>query len=206
MENVNPGQQEVVSEAVETVEELTSEEIKDVKETIDAAVEEGFEHEESIEDVLCGDYVWEDLKTLKDELASAVIGLTLEIGSIVSAPAIMNNLGEKKEHVSKMIQVFYKDVDRFSSKVAKVRVEHEDKVGKLTDIEEFNTYNRVAITYQNLYTELNGLLAPTMADIVLTISETAAAAVAPADSEVTDVVVTEEKVTAEEQPENKEEQ
>ena len=116
-------------------------------------------------------YSWDDLKQLKEELGNSVIEFVGQVNAITTNPQIINNLGVKKAHFERVVQVFFSDIGEFSSKVKEIRMQHEDKSGLVGDINEFNLYNRLAITYHSLFTELQTLITPTLSDIVLTVSK-----------------------------------
>lgn len=116
-------------------------------------------------------YSWDDLNTLKQELGNTVVEFVGQVNAIITNPQIMLNLGNKKDHFERVVQVFFSDIGAFSSKVAELRVQHETLSGLVTDINQFNLYNRLAITYSSLFNELQVLVTPTLSDLVLTVSE-----------------------------------
>lgn len=114
---------------------------------------------------------WDDLNTLKNDLGNTIMEFVSEIKSTVENPQIVNNLGERKGEFEKLITLFFSDINEFSLQVKNIRSEHEQHTGRITTLEDYNTYNRLAITYHNLYMELISLTSPTMSAIVLLISD-----------------------------------
>lgn len=114
---------------------------------------------------------WSDLDKLKDDLGNTIMNLVFEIKSTIENPQVVNNLGEKADEFKSLVTLFFSDVNDFSSQVKTVRSEHEGRSGRITTLEDYNTYNRLAITYHNLYMELISLTSPTMSAIVLMIAD-----------------------------------
>ena len=117
------------------------------------------------------DFTWDDLNTLKNDLGNTIIGFMGEITKILGNSEVISKLGDKTEHFQKLVKVFFDDLNTFSEKVKELRVQHETRTGKITNLDDFNLYNRLAITYHSLYNELVMLMSPTLSDLVLTISE-----------------------------------
>lgn len=116
-------------------------------------------------------YSWDDLNKLKDDLAARIIDFLGQVNAIVTNLDIIRNLGDKKEHFNKLVNLFFSDINTFSKKVAELRVLHETKFNQISDLEEFDMYNRIAIMYQSLFSELATLITPTLSEIVLLISD-----------------------------------
>lgn len=116
-------------------------------------------------------YSWNDLNVLKEDLGKNIVEFIGQVNLIITNPDIIANLGNKKEDFNKLVTLFFSDINNFSKKVADLRVQHEDKVGQIGTLEEFDTYNRIAIMYQALFSELATLITPTLSEIVLLISE-----------------------------------
>lgn len=114
-------------------------------------------------------YNWSDLIQLKDQLGGSVVEFLGQVNAIISNPDIINNLGTHKEHFERVVKVFFADIDTFSNKVKDLRVQHEHLSGPVTDLNQFNLYNRLAITYHSLFAELQTLMTPTLSDLVLTV-------------------------------------
>lgn len=132
-------------------------------------------------------YSWDDLNQLKQELGNTVIEFVTQVAQVTTNQQIMSNLGAKKAHFDRTVEVFFSDINVFSNKVAELRVQHEQMTGPVTDINQFNLYNRLAITYTTLFNELQVLVTPTLSDIMLTVSELTIP-VAPAAVEAAPVV------------------
>lgn len=118
---------------------------------------------------------WDDLNKLKDDLGSTIMNFVFEIKSTIENPQVVNNLGERAPEFQKLVKLFFSDINSFSNQVKSTRLEHETREGRITSLEDYNTYNRLAITYHNLYMELVSLTSPTMSAIVLLISDITAA-------------------------------
>ena len=118
---------------------------------------------------------WDDLNRLKDDLGSTIMNFVFEIKSTIENPQVVNNLGERAPEFQKLVKLFFSDINSFSNQVKSTRLEHETREGRITSLEDYNTYNRLAITYHNLYMELVSLTSPTMSAIVLLISDITAA-------------------------------
>lgn len=125
-------------------------------------------------------YNWNDLIQLKEELGGSILEFVGQVSQITMNPQIINNLGNKKAHFERVVELFFADVGAFSNKVKELRVQHEHLSGPVGDINQFNTYNRIAITYHSLFTELQTLVTPTLSDLVLTVSELTIPVTAPA--------------------------
>lgn len=118
---------------------------------------------------------WDDLNKLKDDLGNTIMNFVFEIKSTIENPQVVNNLGERAPEFQKLVKLFFSDINSFSNQVKSTRLEHETREGRITSLEDYNTYNRLAITYHNLYMELVSLTSPTMSAIVLLISDITAA-------------------------------
>lgn len=112
---------------------------------------------------------WNDLVILKDELGHSIIEFVGQVNALITNPAIINNLGDKKDHFERVVQVFFSDINDFSNKVKELRDQHEQFTGPITDLNQSNLYNRIAIQYNTLYQELQILVTPTLSDLVLTV-------------------------------------
>lgn len=116
-------------------------------------------------------YHWGDLQKLLQELGNSVVSFLGQVNAIVHNPEVTSNLGDKSAHFYKLVKVFFSDMEEFSGKVKTLREQHENLTGPITNLNEFNLYNRIAINYHALFTELSTLVAPTISDIVLTVAE-----------------------------------
>jgi hypothetical protein len=146
---------------------------KQITSAVNSALASGFQINTDGDSAYLADknYSWNDLVQLKNELGNSILEFVGQVNMIITNPDIINNLGAKKTHFERVVQVFFADVGAFSNKVATLRAEHEHLSGAVTDISQFNLYNRVAITYHSLFTELQTLVTPTLSDLVLTVSE-----------------------------------
>jgi len=116
-------------------------------------------------------YKWEDLNILKEELGKYIIDFVTQVNTIISRQDIVSNLGNKKEEFEKTILTFFEDINKFSIKIKSLADEHKNKNGNITDMNEFDIYNRLAIYYNVYTTELLELVTPTLSNLVLIVSE-----------------------------------
>ena len=110
--------------------------------------------------------VWDDLVSLKNELASQVLNLVHNVTSITANPAITENL-VNPGNFSRLVKIFFQDVNDYSSKIKLLREKHEHHTGRIASIAEFEEYNKLAVEYYGLSEELIHVLAPTVTEIVL---------------------------------------
>ena len=146
---------------------------KQINNEIERAINSGFSIDTSNDQNFLTDstYQWDDLNNLKDSLGNSVLEFMGQVNTIITNPEVIANLGERKNHFNQLINIFFSDISEFSHKVKHLREQHEHLTGRITDINQFNAYNRIAIQYQALYTELHALITPTLSDLVVTISE-----------------------------------
>lgn len=146
---------------------------KQISREVDKVINSGFSIDMSRDTELLDDkpYDWNDINILKDELGNSIIQFLGQVNSIITNPDVISNLKDKKEHFEKLINIFFTDINDFSHKVKELREQHEGMSGHVKDINEFNNYNRIAITYHSMYNELLSLITPTLSELVLVISE-----------------------------------
>lgn len=128
---------------------------------------------------------WDDLSVLKDELAHTLLSFVIDIERITSSPEVLQALGERTAEFNKTLDVFYNDINRFSNTIEELRLQHIGLTGGVTTIEDLNLFTRLSMGYQTLQIELQSLLGPTMANIVLMLHE-----VAPTKMAVQDITDT----------------
>ena len=116
-------------------------------------------------------YQWEDLTTLMIDLGGSVLEFMGRVHSILANKDIMENLGDGKPRFDKLVALFHSDLDEFSKKVKTLREEHENRTGRIDNLTDYNTYNRISINYHALFNELTTLLTPTLSDLMLTVHE-----------------------------------
>ena len=146
---------------------------KQLAKEIDKVIANGFNIDSSNDEEVLknSDYKWEDLNQLKEDLANKIIEFMVEVNSAITNPLVINNLGTQAPHFNKLIELFYSDINNFSTKVKDIRVQHEDKSGPIKDINDFDVYNRLAIQYQSLFSELATLITPTLSEMMITIAD-----------------------------------
>lgn len=148
---------------------------KQIATEINRAINQGFsiDTHRDAELLVNQNYNWDDLNKFKEELNNSVLQFVCQVNEIITSPDVINNLGEHKEHFGKLVNVFFTDVNEFSNRVKDLRVQHEHLTGPLKDLNEYNLYNRIAINYHSLYTELSALVTPTLSELIMTISDVA---------------------------------
>ena len=114
---------------------------------------------------------WDDLIKLKDDIATEVIKFSIHLHEAVSRPDVMNNLGDMKDEFEQTVMIYGNDIQTFSNKVRAVLSQHEHKTGKVTDMDDYNLYNRLSIEYQAMYWELIDLMNPTLSKLMILIAE-----------------------------------
>lgn len=148
---------------------------KQITKEINKALNSGFKiNTESDEDFLKNsNYSWDDLNNLKEDLGKNILEFVFRVNEIIQNKDIVNNLNDKKEHFDKLISLFFSDINNFSLSVKNLRKQHEHLSGHINNINDFNVYNRIAIQYQSLFSELATLITPTLSDLMLTITDVA---------------------------------
>jgi hypothetical protein len=121
---------------------------------------------------------WDDLAFLKDELAQTLLSFVIEIERITSSPELLEALGDRRGEFDKTLNVFYSDIDRFTNTIQSLRSEHDHLQGGVTSMDDLNLFTRLSMGYQTLQIELQSLLGPTMANIVLMLHEVAPSKIA----------------------------
>lgn len=116
-------------------------------------------------------YSWDELNSLKDELGSGVLKFVGQVNSVVQNGEIVSRLGDQKQKFHDTVQIFFNDINEFSSKVKANRELHEHMSGKVNDLDEFDLYNRCAMTYHTLFEELSMLVTPTLSAIMIMITD-----------------------------------
>lgn len=114
---------------------------------------------------------WDDLNLLKDEIATTMLGFVIDTDSVVNNQQVLSMLGDKRAEFDKHISIFYSDIERFTSTIQTLRVEHENRSGRINTMEDLNTFTRLSMSYQTLQVEMQSLLGPTMASIILILHE-----------------------------------
>lgn len=145
---------------------------KQIIKAIDNAVQNGFSIDTSHdEDFLKNsNYSWDDLNKLKEDLGTYIIQFMAQVNEVITNPVIIKNLGAEAEHFNKVIELFFTDINNFSMKVKDIRAQHEHLTGAINNLSDFNNYNRIAIQYQSLFSELATLITPTLSDMMLIVA------------------------------------
>jgi hypothetical protein len=118
-----------------------------------------------------GNYSWDDLITLKQDIGNNILDFIGQVNSIIMNNSIVSNLGSHKSHFNKLVALFYSDINEFSKTVKELSSEHEGKSGSIVDINDYNNYNRLAIQYHAAFTELATLISPTLSEIVILVND-----------------------------------
>lgn len=123
-------------------------------------------------DLLKGEiYSWDELNKLKDELGQGVLEFVGQVNSVASNGEIISKLGDKKQKFQDTVNIFFNDINNFSDKVKVNRESHEHLTGKVSSLDEFDLYNRCAMTYHSLFEELSQLVTPTLSTIMIMITD-----------------------------------
>jgi hypothetical protein len=146
---------------------------KQIVREIDHAIQTGFSIDTSHDEefLKTSEYSWEDLNKLKEDLGSQIVQFIAQVQEVITNPAIIQNLGDKADHFNKVVELFFSDINNFSFKVKDIRVLHEHLSGRIETMTDFNNYNRIAIQYQSLFSELATLITPTLGDLMMTVTE-----------------------------------
>lgn len=146
---------------------------KQIVKELDNVIQNGFTIDSSHdEDFLkTSTYTWDDLNQLKQDLGNQIVEFIGQVNTIITNPDIIANLGAQSAHFNKIVELFFADINNFSFKVKDIRVLHEHLTGHIDNLNDFNNYNRIAIQYQSLFSELATLISPTLADMMLTVSQ-----------------------------------
>lgn len=109
---------------------------------------------------------WDDLISLKNSIAEQIMQF---VGSVqaISSNAQLIALIEDKEHFNKLLRVFFQDVNDYTAKFKDLRLQHEHRTGKISSIEEFEQFNKLAFTYYALSEELLTVITPVVTDIIV---------------------------------------
>lgn len=137
---------------------------------------------------------WDDLNHLKNTIAEALIMFRMEVGNILTHKEITDNLGDRRAEFTRLNEVFDTDINRFADTIQELRTRHESKTGSITSVADMNDFTNISMKYQVLQMELHSLLAPTLASMVLLISEVVTASLPTNVNVVTDVEVKNESV------------
>lgn len=134
---------------------------------------------------------WDDLNVLKEELATTMLGFVIDIDSITTNPQVLSVLEGKRGEFDKHLNIFYSDIERFTSTIQTLRAEHEHLSGRISTMEDLNTFTRLSMSYQTLQVEMQSLLGPTMASIILILHDVAPHSMAPEEpvSSISDAVI-----------------
>lgn len=114
---------------------------------------------------------WDDLNAMKDEMANAVLEFVTQVEEVTRQNVVMENLGNHKLEFDRLLNVFYTDIDGFTKTVENLRVQHENRSGRITTMDELNLYNALGMEYAVLNQKLMTLIAPTITSIILLVNE-----------------------------------
>lgn len=116
-------------------------------------------------------YSWDDLNTLREEVAKGVMEFVTQVAQLSQNQSILANLGGRLKEFTDTVALFFKDISAFSERVKQIRVQHENLSGPITDMVSYNKYNIIAFEYHTLCNELAILVTPTMSQLILITSE-----------------------------------
>lgn len=114
---------------------------------------------------------WNDLSKLREELANNVMQFTLEVSNLANNPSIVSNLGSRLKEFTDTVGLFFSDISAFSERVKQIRSQHEHLEGPITNMTDYNNYNRIAFEYHTLCNDLAILVTPTISQLILITSE-----------------------------------
>ena len=140
---------------------------------IDKLVEQGMQIDRSKDaDVMANlTQTWEDLNALRTQLAETVMTFTGQVYGLINNTDVLSVLGEQRTHFDKLVQTFFADVEAFSTRVASLRVQHEDRTGKVDALDDYGLFMNLSLQYQNASDELNVLVTPTLSELVMIVHE-----------------------------------
>lgn len=146
---------------------------KQISKEINKVLNTGFKiNTDSDEEFLkTSNFNWDDLNKLKEDLGKNILEFIFQVNEIITNKDIINNLKDQKEHFEKVVSLFFSDINDFSAKVKTIREQHEHLSGHINNINDFNNYNRIAIQYQSMFSELATLITPTLSDLMITIND-----------------------------------
>lgn len=147
---------------------------KKANETLDKAVEQAYHIDNTSEDFVIDNeqYNWDNLQKLREEMVDSVMKFVVQVQSLVTSKEILENLSpESSSKLSKVATVFFKDIESFSVKMSELYDEHKELKGFLNGMPDFDKYNRLAVKYHALYTELGSLVPPAVAEMMLIVHE-----------------------------------
>lgn len=161
---------------------------------IDKLVEQGMMIDRSGDaDVLSNiNQKWDDLNELRKQLADTVMTFTGQVYTLINNNNVLGVLGDQRAHFDKLVQTFFADVEAFSTRVKTLRLQHEERTGKIETIDDYGLFTNLSLQYQNANDELNVLLTPTLSELVLIVHEQVSAAQAADDlldpKQVSDII------------------
>ena len=130
-----------------------------------------------------GNFNWDDLNKLCGELGNSVLEFVGQVRSTTLNQQVIDNLGDNTQKFTNAVNQFFNDIQEFSKDVEKLRLSHQGLSGPITDMDSYNRYNHMAMQYHTLFTELSGLVTPTISVIMIVISEIVSTAPAVAVEE-----------------------
>lgn len=130
-----------------------------------------------------GNFNWDDLNTLCTELGNSVLEFVGQVRSVTLNQQVIDNLGDNTLKFTNAVNQFFNDIQEFSKDVEKLRLSHQGLTGPIADMDSYNRYNHMAMQYHTLFTELSGLVSPTISVIMIVISEIVSTAPAVAVEE-----------------------
>ena len=114
---------------------------------------------------------WDDLNQLKDDLASTILNLVDEVQQILSNRNLLEQTDNRREEFDRLQDSFFSDVTNASEQIAALRAQHEGRSGPIASMDDLSVFTRLSLGYNTLGVELQALLAPNIASMVLLIDE-----------------------------------
>lgn len=163
---------------------------KKANEALDKAVSEAYHTDESSInfEIDHSKYSWDNTQKLRQDIVDSVMKFVVQVQTLVTAQEVTEYLSQESlDKLNKVAMVFFKDIENFSVRMTNIYDRHKDLHGQINGMAEFDEYNRIAIEYHTLYTELGSLVPPAVAEMMLIVHEAQMNREAQDTSVVTDI-------------------
>lgn len=111
---------------------------------------------------------WDEINELKYTISEELLNLVHNVNAIITNDEIIKNISEKdKDKFTRLVNLFFTDVNDYSFKIKELRAQHEEKTGRIESIEEFEKYNRLAFNYYTISNEIISILSPIITEIIV---------------------------------------
>lgn len=118
-------------------------------------------------------YNWDDLRTLNSEINREMTELHGSVISVIANPNVIVASMRKgrADEYSKLVDIFFDDMLEISTKLNNLLSEHQHLGGLIEDLDDFDSYNRIAISYHNLHSEALSVMGPNSAALTEMVTE-----------------------------------